>query len=79
MDAIKHTDGLTSAKPSIVKVLQATGKSPDPEAIRAAVVEMGKHRDEMEKKYGKDKTKAKMLAEFNADLDEAVAALGALA
>lgn len=78
MDAIKNTDGLTSAKPSIVKVLQATGKMPDPDAIQAAVVELGKHRDEMTKKYGKDKDKAKLLASFTKDLETAAKALGGL-
>lgn len=78
LDAIKNTDGLTSAKPSIVKVLQATGKMPDPEAIRAAVEGLGKHREEMAKQYGKDKDKAKMLAAFNKDLDAAAKALGGL-
>lgn len=78
MDAVKDTDGLTSAKPSIVKVLQATGKSPDPDAIKVAITEMGKHSDEMAKKYGKDKDKAKMLAAFDKDLDAAAKALGGL-
>jgi hypothetical protein len=78
MDAVKDTDGLTAAKPSIVKVLQATGKSPDPAAIKTAVTELGKHKDEMAKKYGKDKDKAKMLASFNKDLDTAAKALGGL-
>jgi hypothetical protein len=78
MDAIKNTDGLTSAKPSIVKVLQATGKMPDPDAIQAAVTELGKHRDEMTKKHGKDKDQAKMLASFTKDLETAAKALGGL-
>jgi len=78
MAAIKNTDGLTSAKPSIVKVLQATGKEPDPKAIETAVTELRKHRDEMNKAHGKDKDKAKMLAAFTRDLDLAAKELGSL-
>ena len=77
-DAVKATDGLTTVKPSVVKVLQGTAKSPDPDAIAKAIAELGKHKAELVKAHGKDKAKAKQIKAFDKGVDAAAKALSGL-
>lgn len=65
-DAVKSSGGLTSMKPSCVKVIEKAEKSPDPDTLAAAVKALSAHADEV----GKVAKTDKKAATFVKDIDE---------
>lgn len=59
MDAVKKTDGLTSARPKTVKAVQTAEKDPSKKAVSAAIAELKKHVADLK---GSDNKKTKKFA-----------------
>lgn len=73
MDAVKHTNGLISAKPSCTTALQAAEKNANSANLNNVMKALGAAADEAVKNAGKDPAKAKTAATFKKELGDIVA------
>jgi len=78
MDAVKHTNGLTSARPSCTTAVQAAEKDASVANLEKVQAALGKHADDALKEAGSDQGKKKTATTFKTELDKIVKKLGVL-
>ena len=73
MDAIKASNGLTTARPATLKAVQAAEKKATIESTKAAIKGLDEHKKDVKKSAGKDNKKD--LVAFEKGIDALVAGL----
>jgi hypothetical protein len=69
MNAVKHTEGMTSVVPSCVKALQIAEKSATVESVTSAIKSLEDHKKSVQKGIGSDPIKRRMGSQFIDELD----------
>jgi hypothetical protein len=73
MDAVQHTNGLTSAKPSCTVALQTTEKNATEANLQNVLKVLQAHIDDAKKQAGSDAAKTKLAGAFKTEIEAIMA------
>jgi len=75
MDAVKKSDGLTTARPATLKAVQTAEKNATADTVKQAVKGLDDHKKDVQKQFGKEKDKKKQIDAFEKGVDNIIAEL----